>query len=150
METLNNIINMLLIPILPSLAILLGLYINKLIKKAQEDLEVAQGTQMAIRLDEATQAVIDAIQNTTQTYVWYMKDNDAFDVQAQKEALRLTIETAKLLMSDIAKETITKVSGDVDVWVKTIIESKIAELKPLPYIERVVVDDCDDEGNEVY
>ena len=150
METLNNIISMLLIPILPSLAILLGLYIKKLIKKAQEDLEISQGTQMAIRMNEATDAVIDAIQNTTQTYVWYMKNNNAFDIQAQKEALRLTTETAKLLMSDAAKETITKVSGDVDVWIKTMIESKIAELNPLPYIENTVVEACENEGPEVY
>ena len=48
METLKNIINILLIPILPSLAVLLGLYIQKLIQKAKAELEIAEGSQVAI------------------------------------------------------------------------------------------------------
>ena len=131
METLKNIINILLIPILPSLAVLLGLYIQKLIQKAKAELEIAEGSQVAFRIDEATQAVIDAIQYTAQTYVDFMKDNDAFDVTAQKEALLVTVQKAKLLMSAAAQKTVSDVSGDLDAWIRTMIEAKIKELKPI-------------------
>lgn len=131
METLNNIVNILLIPILPGLAVLLGLYIQKLIQKAKADLEIAQGSQAALRIDEATRAVMDAIQYTAQTYTDYMKDHDVFDQDAQKEALLMSINKAKLLMSAAAQKTVTDVSGDLDAWIRTMIEAKIKELKPI-------------------
>lgn len=131
METLKTIVNILLIPILPSLAVLLGLYIQKLIQKAKADLEIAQGSQAALRIDEATRAVMDAIQYTAQTYTDYMKDHDVFDQDAQKEALLMSINKAKLLMSAAAQKTVTDVSGDLDVWIRTMIEAKIKELKPI-------------------
>lgn len=129
METVKNIVNILLIPILPSLAVLFGLYIQKLIQKAKADLEITKGSQVALRIDEATQAVIDAILYTTQTYTEYMKASDAFDPEAQKIALFMSIEKAKLLMSAAAQKTVTEVSGDLDVWIRTMIEAKIKELK---------------------
>ena len=129
METLKNIINILLIPILPSLAVLLGLYIQKLIQKAKAELEIAQGSQVAFRIDEATQAVMDAIQYTAQTYADYMKASDAFDQDAQKTALFMSIEKAKLLTSTAAQKTVTDVSGDLDAWIRTMIEAKIKEMK---------------------
>lgn len=131
METLKTIVNILLIPILPSLAVLLGLYIQKLIQKAKADLEIAQGSQAALRIDEATRAVMDAIQYTAQTYTDYMKDHDVFDQDAQKEALLMSINKAKLLMSAAAQKTVTDVSGDLDAWIRTMIEAKIKELKPI-------------------
>ena len=137
MTTVENIVSLLLIPILPSLAILIGLYLQKLIQNAKADLKLSETSQVALRIDEATQAVMDAIQFTTQTYVDVMKGKDAFDMAAQRQALLLTTQKAKLLMSETAQQTVTDVSGDLDLWVKIMIESKIAELKeslPVPAI----------------
>ncbi|WFF72659.1 hypothetical protein [Proteiniclasticum sp. QWL-01] len=135
MDTLENIVNVILIPILPSLAILLGLYLQNLIQKAKAQLELAEGSQIALRLDEATQAVVEAIKYTAQTYVDYMKKQNAFDAVAQKEALLMAIQKAKLLMSANAMKTIEDVSGDADAWIRTMIEAKIKEMgnnQPLP------------------
>lgn len=144
MEPLKNIINILLIPILPPLAVLLGLYIQKLIQKAKAELEIAKGSQVAFRIDEATQAVMDAIQYTAQTYADYMKASDAFDQDAQKIALFMSIEKAKLLMSAAAQKTVTDVSGDLDAWIRTMIEAKIKELKELPEPLPIIVDTLED------
>lgn len=143
MQTLENIINLLLIPILPGLAVLLGLYIQKLIQKAKADLEIAQGSQVALRIDEATRAVMDGIQYTAQTYADFMKAHGAFDKDAQKEALLMSINKAKLLMSEAAQKTVTDVSGDLDAWIRTMIEAKIKELKELP--EPILVVDTQEE-----
>lgn len=131
MERIENIIDILLIPILPSLAILIGLYIQKLIKKAQADLQITNDSIVALRIGEATNAVVNAIQHTTQTYVEFMKDKGAFDEKAQVEALNLAKERARIMMSDLVQKTVVDVSGDLDLWLKTMIESKIKELKAM-------------------
>lgn len=75
-----------------------------------------------------------------------MKDNDAFDVTAQKEALIMSINKAKLLMSAAAQKTVTDVSGDLDAWIRTMIEAKIKELKPIKLPEPLpIVIDCPDD-----
>lgn len=144
-EVLSNIVNLTLIPILPAVAVLLGLYIQKASAKLQEELQIAKDSKVALRMEEATQAVVDAVQYTTQTYVAAMKDKDAFDKQAQEAALKLSADKAVLLMSDAAKRTADDVSGDFDGWLKTMIESKIRELKPEPIVVDPVVDICQPE-----
>ena len=139
MNTLENIVNVILIPILPSLAVLLGLYIQKLIQKAKAEMEITQGSQVALRIDEATRAVMDAIQYTAQTYTEYMKDHGAFDHDAQKEALLMSINKAKFLMSEAAQKTVKEVSGNLNDWIRTMIEAKIKELKE-PQALPIVVD----------
>lgn len=141
METIENIINILLIPILPSLAVLLGLLIQKLIQKAKADLEIANGSQVSLRIDEATQAVMDAIQYTMQTYTEYMKDQGTFDKDAQKEALLISINKAKFFMSEAAQKTVIEVSGDLNGWIRTMIEAKIKELKEPQALPSIVVEE---------
>lgn len=145
MEQLERIVSLLLIPILPSLAILLGLYLQKAIQKAKAELALTEGSQIALRLDEAGQAVAAAVLYTAQTYTEYMKSKNAFDRDAQKEALLLATSKAKMLMSTAAQETIQKVSGDVDVWIKTMIEAKINEMKPVE-LKALPIVDCPDDG----
>lgn len=128
MQTLEQIINVLLIPILPALAILLGLMIRKQTDRIAAELGLAEDSQVALRLNEATVAVTDAILYTTQTYVHAMKEKGAFDKEAQAAALELATAKAKLLMDDAVQHTITNVAGDLDAWIQTIIEAKIGEM----------------------
>lgn len=130
-ELLENIVSVILIPLLPSLAILLGLYVRSITRKLEEELKLDKDSRTALRMQEATNAVIDAVQYTTQTYVDFMKKHNAFDNEAQKEAMRLSREKAMLLLDASSKDLIQNISGDLDSWLTTMIESKLLETKPL-------------------
>lgn len=80
-------------------------------------------------IDFADEAVSIAVKETTQTYVDSLKKQGTFDAEAQKEAFNRTFATAKGLLTEIAVDAITLVYGDVDKWLKSKIESKVAENK---------------------
>ena len=128
MQTIEQIVNLLLIPILPALAVLLGLMIKKHTEKIAAELGLAEDSMIALRLNEATIAVTEAIQFTAQTYVDAMKDRNAFDEIAQKAAVEMATAKAKLLMDAAVQTTITNVAGDLDAWIQTIIEAQINEM----------------------
>lgn len=128
MQTIEQIVNLLLIPILPALAVLLGLMIKKQTEKIAAELGLAEDNMIALRLNEATIAVTEAIQFTAQTYVDAMKDRNAFDEIAQKAAVEMATAKAKLLMDAAVQTTITNVAGDLDAWIQTIIEAQINEM----------------------
>ena len=80
-------------------------------------------------IDFADNAVDIAVKETTQTYVDSLKKQGAFDEAAQKEAFNKTFDTAKGLLTEMAVNAINLVYGDVDKWLKSKIESKVAENK---------------------
>ena len=80
-------------------------------------------------IDFASDAVTIAAKETTQTYVDSLKKQGAFDAAAQKEAFNKTFNTAKGLLTKKAIEAVTTVYGDVDKWLKSKIESTVAENK---------------------
>lgn len=80
-------------------------------------------------IDFASGAVDIAVKETTQTYVDSLKKQGKFDAEAQKEAFNKTFNTAKNLLTEMSVDAIEIVYGDVDEWLKSKIESTIAENK---------------------
>lgn len=80
-------------------------------------------------IDFASNAVEMAVKETTQTYVDALKKEGKFDAEAQKEAFDRSFITAKGLLTDVATDAINIVYGDVDAWLKSKIESSVAENK---------------------
>lgn len=80
-------------------------------------------------IDFASGAVDIAVKETTQTYVDSLKKQGKFDAEAQKEAFYRTFNTAKNLLTEMSVDAIEIVYGDVDEWLKSKIESTIAENK---------------------
>ena len=77
----------------------------------------------------AGNAVETAVKETTQTYVDSLKKEGRFDADAQKEAFNRTLTTAKKLLTETAISAIQEVYGDVDEWLKSKIESSVADNK---------------------
>ena len=73
--------------------------------------------------------IIDCIKATNQTYVNALKDKNAFDGNAQKEALKQTTEAVLKILSDDAKEYLSHFVGDLDEVIKEKIEANIEEVK---------------------
>lgn len=92
--------------------------------KAKTDSEVSH---KYLSLLETT--IVDCIKATNQTYVNALKDQDAFDEEAQKQALKQTTDAVFKILSNDAKNYLTSFVGDLDMVVKEKIEANISTVK---------------------
>ena len=75
---------------------------------------------------ELNDLVWDVASATTQTYVSELKDKGVFDRKAQREAFLLTRDAVKHLMSDGMKRTVAGARGDLDDYLRFLIEAAVA------------------------
>lgn len=122
---LDQVFDVCLIPLLGIITAALIQFIKQKMaeSKAKSDNEI---TVKYLSLLEQT--VIDCIRATNQTYVNALKDQNAFDAEAQKNALDLTTQAVLNILSADAKKYITNFVGDLDVFVKEKIEANIGKV----------------------
>lgn len=85
--------------------------------------------QIQDTLDKVTNMVLDVVQATNQTFVDSLKKNGEFTKEAAIEAFNKSKETVVKMLSDDAVTIITEVYGDIDVYLDTLIESIVKQLK---------------------
>lgn len=122
---LDQVFDVCLIPLLGIITAALIQFIKQKMaeSKAKSDNEIA-----VKYLSLLEQTVIDCIRATNQTYVNALKDQNAFDAEAQKNALDLTTQAVLNILSADAKKYITNFVGDLDVFVKEKIEANIGKV----------------------
>ena len=82
-----------------------------------------------ITMNDAVQAVYDAVIYTNQVMVNSLKSKGLFDEVKQKEAFQKTYEIASEAISEKAKECIEETFGDFEKWLIVKIESVVNESK---------------------
>ena len=80
-------------------------------------------------LDQVVSMVLNCVQTTTQTFVDELKKKGEFTEDAAKEAFAMTKEAALSMLSEEASNIITEVYCNVDVYIDTLIESLVKQLK---------------------
>lgn len=75
---------------------------------------------------EAVDAVLDAVQNTNQTYVDTLKDMGKFDAEAQEIARQKTVALAIETMSNAAVKYLNKLCGSAEEFVLAKLEAVVA------------------------
>ena len=73
--------------------------------------------------------VSNAVKATYQSYVEGIKGTDAWTKEAQEKALQMALETAKNELTVEAINYIKEQHGDIDAYLKTLIESVLYDLK---------------------
>lgn len=73
--------------------------------------------------------VNSAVKATYQSYVEGLKGTNAWTKEAQEKALQLALETAKEELTTEALAYIQEQHGDIDKYIKTLIESVLYDLK---------------------
>ena len=71
------------------------------------------------------ETITDCVLATNQTYVEALKDKNAFDEEAQKEAFKQTYEAVLAVLSDDAKEYLTNAYGDLTIYLTQKIEAEV-------------------------
>ena len=126
LNILDQVFDVCLIPLLGLATSVLIILVKAKIKEGQEKTN-SDLADKYLGLLECT--VIDCIRATNQTYVNALKDKNAFDVEAQKEALALTTNAVTTILSAEAKNYLSHFVGDLDVLIKEKIEANIEMVK---------------------
>lgn len=71
----------------------------------------------------------DVVLMVNQTYVNNLKDENLFDLVAQKEAFNRAFNAAKSMITEEKQRILEAAFGNVDVWLASLIESKVEEAK---------------------
>lgn len=126
LDLLNQVFQVCLIPLLGFATIAL-IYI---LKQKMNDAKEKTDSEIAGKyLDMLEVTIVDCIRATNQTYVNALKDKNAFDADAQKEALRMTTEAVMRILSDDAKDYLKHFVGDLNEIVREKIEANIDRVK---------------------
>jgi hypothetical protein len=126
LNILDQVFDVCLIPLLGLATSILIVYVKAKIAEGKEKTN-SELADKYLGLLEIT--VIDCIRATNQTYVNALKDKNAFDAEAQKQALAQTTEAVLAILSDDAKEYLAHFVGDLDILIKEKIEANIETVK---------------------
>ena len=122
LDLLNDIFRLCVVPLLAVLTTYLVNYIkaksNELVQGNESMLEAKYMTMLA-------ETITDCVLATNQTYVEALKDKNAFDEEAQKEAFKQTYEAVLAVLSDDAKEYLTNAYGDLTIYLTQKIEAEV-------------------------
>lgn len=123
---LTTIIQVVIIPAIP---VLITFLVKFLKAKADETTTKIDNDLIRVYLQEATDAVLQAVVYTAQTYVDALKKQGKFDETAQKVAFAQAKDVALRLLTEEAKQMITDLYGDLTIWLDTKIEQTVNEQK---------------------
>lgn len=126
LNILDQVFDVCLVPLLGLATTVLIVWVKAKIAEGQEKTNSDLADKYLGLLE---QTVIDCIRATNQTYVNALKDKNAFDVEAQKQALAQTTEAVTAILSAEAKNYLAHFVGDLDVLIKEKIEANIEDLK---------------------
>ena len=130
MDWLNVLYNVFEVAIIP----LLGaatLYLITLIDAKKKELkEKAKNETTKKYIDMLDDTIINCIIATNQTYVDALKKAGSFDLEAQKQAFKLTYEAIMNILTDEAKLYLNEAIKDLNVYITNKIESGVVVVKP--------------------
>ncbi len=88
-----------------------------------------ENEKISTTLDSVINMVLDVVESVNQTFVDELKKKGEFTEESAKEAFNKSKETALKMLSNDAADIITMVYGDVDVYLNTLIEATVKQLK---------------------
>ena len=119
---LQELFNLVLIPLLGIVA----KYFIQYVSIKVEEIKVKQDNELAAKyLTQVNEAVKNCVIATNQTYVEALKNKNAFDGEAQKEAFRMTYDSLMATLTAEAKDFLALAYGDMEVYLKTLIEAQV-------------------------
>ena len=122
-ELLNQIFSLCIVPLLG----ILTTYLINLIRTKKNDLIVATNNDLTARyLDFLGKTIETCVVATNQTYVNALKDKNAFDEDAQKEAFRLTYEAVINIVNEDVQRVLMMVVDDLELYITEKIETEVA------------------------
>lgn len=122
MEFLNEVFNLCVVPLLGLIAIYLVRYIKSLTEEAKVRVENDMADKYLNILGEIVSSCVMA---TNQTYVDALKEQNAFDKEAQKIAFEKTKDAILKLLTEECKKCLGEIVGDLNEYITAQIEAAV-------------------------
>ncbi len=129
-EIILNIVNALIIPILP----VISAYLIALIKRKTAEIENRiSNKELSKYIDIVENAIITAVTAVNQTYVDELtKNDDSLTPDQQKEAFKMAKSKVIGILGDASTGILRQIYGDFDTWVDNRIEYYVKQSKINP------------------
>lgn len=115
--------------IIPLLGLLTG-YLVAFIKKKMDAVTKNTESELAKKyLGLLEETVINCVLTTKQTYVDALKDKNAFDADAQKEAFERTYNAVIANLTEEGRKYLEQVTADLPQFITEMIEARVAQTK---------------------
>ncbi len=122
-EILQQIFETVIIPLLG----IATLYIIFLVKsKINELKQNTSNKQVSNYLSVLDKIITEAVIATNQTYVDALKEKNAFDIEAQKEAFQMCFDAVVNILTDDLKNALELIIGDLESYIKNKIEAEVS------------------------
>lgn len=109
---------------------MLTAYIVTFLRSKKEEIKQKSKSETAKKYaDMLTDTITTCVIATNQTYVDSLKSQNAFDAQAQKQALQMTLNSVLTILSDDAKVYLKEFYGDLNQYIINRIESEVRTTK---------------------
>lgn len=122
LELLNQIFQTCIIP-------LLGILVTYLLKvlqaKRDQVIERTENEVLEKYVRMLNQTITDCVVATNQTYVEDLKNKNAFDSDAQKQALNKTYTAVMTVLTEEAKVYLANIYEDLNAYILTKIEAEV-------------------------
>lgn len=115
--------------IIPLLIALVGYAVKWLNAKANEIKTKTKDETTKKYISMLNDTIVSAVIAVNQTYVDALKEKNAFDIEAQKEAFNRVYETIIATMTEESDRYLSEAIGDLDEYIKTKIEEAVKEHK---------------------
>lgn len=102
---------------------------NFLYAKWTESKVKIENEKISTTLENVVVMVLDVVEATNQTYVDELKKKGEFTEEAAAEAFRISKDKALTMLSTESADIISAVYGDVNIYLDTLIEATVKQLK---------------------
>lgn len=123
---MNEFLKVALITCIPAMTAIFGWGLNKAVGIANSYIN-SKFAQTC--LQNAANAVFNAVQYVNQTYVDALKEQDKFDADAQRIAYNRALAAAKKALTQETITFIKETFGDLDSYLKPMIEAQVRSQK---------------------
>ena len=121
-ELLNQIFELCIVPLL---GVLTTFLVQLIRKKTQELTETESNAKTRKYIQMLSDTITNCVIATNQTYVDNLKDKNAFDEAAQKEAFNKTYQSVIETLNNEAYKYLQLAYGDLEEYIKTKIEAEV-------------------------
>ena len=121
-EFITNIFQVCIIPLLG----VLTTFLVKWLQIKSSELQIKMNNEVANKyMDMLTNTITECVLATNQTYVEALKQQNKFDLEAQKIAFDKTSEAVMAILTEDAKEYLESAVGDLELFIRQKIEAEV-------------------------
>ena len=121
-EFMTNIFQVCIIPLLG----VLTTFLVKWLQIKSSELQIKMDNEVANKyMDMLTNTITECVLATNQTYVEALKQQNKFDLEAQKIAFDKTSEAVMTILTEDAKEYLESAVGDLELFIRQKIEAEV-------------------------